>query len=43
MYIAKAHLSYHHPAQIQALGKGGVVWSIDLLSDLVHLEDISSE
>ncbi|XP_062915604.1 aldo-keto reductase family 1 member B1-like [Mobula hypostoma] len=38
-----AHLSYQHPAQIQMLGEGGVVWSIDLLPDFVHPKNISSE
>lgn len=43
MYITQAHLSYYHPSQVQSLGKGGVVWSTDLLPDLVCSYDISSE
>lgn len=43
MYTTQAHLSYHYPAQIQTLGKGGVMWSVDLLPDIGDPEYVSSE
>ena len=40
MYITQAHYSYHNPNQIQMLGKGGVMWSVDLLPYLISREQL---
>lgn len=37
------HFSYYYPAEIQTLSKGSIVWSVDLLPDLVRPKDVSPE